>query len=124
MTKEEKVHDISDLAKRAREVVDQIISDDTAISFTPHGNIGVLVVYCAWQAHLAKSGIFVYKTSATHDCYKIAGDAVMEVTTGALSGTTGTDTKFTVSANSADGKIYLENRTGANQRFRAIELHG
>jgi hypothetical protein len=38
----------------------------------------------------------------------------MAVTTGTLSGTTGTDTKFTVSAHT-DGKLYFENRTGGTR---------
>jgi hypothetical protein len=42
-----------------------------------------------------------------------AADAV-EATTGPLTGTTGTDGKFTVSADAATGTVYLENRTGAS----------
>ena len=41
----------------------------------------------------------------------------LKVTTGTLNGTTGSDDKFTISAHT-DGKIYLENRTGAS-----INLH-
>jgi len=46
----------------------------------------------------------------------ISCGANIEVTTGILSGTTGTDGKFTISAHT-DGKIYFENRRGSTRGF-------
>jgi hypothetical protein len=45
--------------------------------------------------------------------------ADFNTTTGALAGTTGTDVKVTLSAHT-DGKIYLENRSGASRDFTVL----
>ena len=50
-----------------------------------------------------------------------AAGPTISVTTGALNGTTGTDGRFTISAG-ADGKVYLENRTGATLTFVVRQL--
>jgi hypothetical protein len=42
----------------------------------------------------------------------VQGGTAFEVGTAALTGTTGTDGKVTISA-AADGKIYVENRSGS-----------
>ena len=44
------------------------------------------------------------------------GTGVLNVATGALTGTTGTDSKFTISAHT-DGKVYIENRVGFATKF-------
>lgn len=53
----------------------------------------------------------VRRTAGSPDSKIIAASANFAVTTGALTGTTGTITKLTVSAG-ADGKVYIENRLG------------
>jgi hypothetical protein len=54
---------------------------------------------------------------------KHSGDVYFEMTTGALSGTTGTDVRVTVSAHN-DGKLYIENRIGSaiNARITIFAL--
>ena len=46
----------------------------------------------------------------------LGGGADIEVTTGALDGTTGNDNKFTVSAHT-NGSLYLENRLGGTKNI-------
>lgn len=53
------------------------------------------------------------RSSGTPEIRQLAGGANFAVTTGVLSGTTGADTKLTVSA-AADGKYYIENRLGVS----------
>lgn len=53
------------------------------------------------------------RSSGTPEISQLAGGANFAVTTGVLSGTTGVDTKLTVSA-AADGKYYIENRLGVS----------
>jgi len=89
------------------------LADDAATSITPPaGTSGILKVWVA-----TASGFFaevyyrVSGTPLTEEGYKGANT---ELTTGALTGTTGTDTKLTVSSHS-DGSVYIENRTGASR---------
>ncbi len=51
-------------------------------------------------------------SSGSPQSSKLSGDAAFAVSTGVLSGTTGSDGKITVSA-AADQKFYIENRIGA-----------
>jgi hypothetical protein len=96
------------------------MSDDTAISFTPNSAIGMIIVNmrsaatggCIWAS---------YRTDASARMELLYGGANVEATTGALSGTTGTDGKLTISANT-DGKIYIENRRGATRSIHYILL--
>jgi hypothetical protein len=89
------------------------IADDAATSITPPaGTSGILKVWV-----VTASGFFaevyyrVSGTPLTEEGYKGANT---ELTTGALTGTTGTDTKLTISSHS-DGSVYIENRTGASR---------
>ena len=75
-----------------------LISTNNNVSYPAHG---VVAFRCATSVCYA---------------YKIAGDALLEVATGALTGTTGTDTKLTVSPHT-DLKLYVENRLGAPITF-------
>ena len=56
------------------------------------------------------------RSSGTPEILLLAGGANFAVTTGSLSGTTGSATKLTVSANN-DGKFYVENRIGSSVYF-------
>lgn len=87
------------------------LADDTATSFTLRRNQAVIVVN---SGDGNATGVVWVKPKATGAAIKkLAGDATFfEVTTGALTGTTGTDARFTVSAHT-DGKIYFENRLGS-----------
>lgn len=58
--------------------------------------------------------------SATH-CTKLVAGADVDVTTGALTGTTGTDGKLTISVHT-DNKLYIENRRGGASEFQPTLL--
>ena len=93
------------------------IDDDGVTSFTPGKAIGIILVYGRATGYKANYGIISYRTSATHYTQLMVTGTDIEVATGALTGTTGTDAKFTVSADSATAKIYIENRLGAARSF-------
>lgn len=93
--------------------VEGSLADDTATSVTPPRTTGL--VELSVQGNVG--GTFLYATS-TPNMTAIAGPGSSgAAATGVLAGTTGADTKFTISAHT-DGKIYFENRLGFTQTFR------
>jgi hypothetical protein len=98
------------------------LDDDTATSFVITGggadeNITFILSVSTNDANA--NGILWMKcrrTSGVAAVSLIAGGLNFAVATGPLNGTTGVDTKFTVSANN-DGKFYVENRLGAQVKF-------
>lgn len=73
-------------------------------------NYGWVAVNVAGSA--ARSDLFNYRAASGPVCTKLGTASTdVNVTTGALTGTTGAASKITVSAHT-DGKIYVENRTG------------
>lgn len=90
------------------------MADDTAFTFIPprtHGTVqfwsyGAATVYgvCTFIAVGTAAADLISGTSTTANVARA---------TGTLAGTTGTDTKFTVSAHT-NGQIYFENRTGGS----------
>jgi hypothetical protein len=99
------------------------IANDAATSWTPTNAIGVLIIHCSYQADIDENAIISYRTTATAATSIIAanGASTIEVTTGALTGTDGSDNAWTVSAHT-DGKIYFENRLGATKYFRGVQV--
>lgn len=90
------------------------ISDDSASSITPDNTIGSILVTARATSYSSVNALVIYRTLATAFTVIMAqSGSTVEVTTGALTGTDGTDTKFTISAHT-DGKIYFENRTGTS----------
>lgn len=89
------------------------LTDNNVMTITPAIRYGICIVYARNSSFLANSGIFIYRCTATNNfCSLLYGNANCVATTGALTGTTGTDGKFTVSAHT-DGKLYFENRSGS-----------
>lgn len=95
------------------------LADDaaTTITFTiSTAASGVLIVSATSGAHLvsasSSAGSFFgwFRVGTSPAMQLMEGEA--NVTTGALTGTTGTDGQTTISAHT-DGKIYIENRVGA-----------
>lgn len=86
-------------------------ADDTAKSFTPAQPFGVLLVFGRASPYMNISALVDFRVGANATTYLLLDGGAAAVTTGVLSGTTGTDGKFTISAHT-DGKIYLENRRG------------
>jgi len=61
-------------------------------------------------------GVFAFKTSGTPFLVNVVTVNSLGLYTGALTGTTGTDTQVNLSVDS-NGLVYVENRTGATRRF-------
>jgi len=92
-------------------------ADDTAQSFTPVTTFGVILVFGKASPYMNISALVDFRVGVGATTYLLLDGGAAAVTTGVLSGTTGTDGKFTISAHT-DGKIYLENRRGM-----AIAIH-
>ncbi len=88
------------------------MSDDTAYSFTPPKSSGIMMLSNG-AGQNARFCFIAYNTSSGTAADAGYVGSVMNLTTGALTGTDGTDTKINVSAHT-DGKIYIENRSGAS----------
>lgn len=88
------------------------ISDDTAVSLSPVRTEGIIAMTCLGA--VTQNAIVAYDVVGTPQCVLMSsgGSPNVAVTTGVLMGTTGADGKLTISA-ANDGKIYVENRTGA-----------
>ena len=93
-----------------------VTADDAAFSITPANANGIIIVgtndATAW-------GMFFYNTVGP-TCTALNVGSNTNATTGALAGTTGTDTKFTVSAHATDAKLYFENRRGAQRSIYVL----
>lgn len=99
-----------------------LVNSNSAVSITPKGKTGMIMV---WNGQAAGSsavpGCVYYDISGTPACVKMFGAALLATTTGVLTGTTGTVGNLTVSAHS-DGKIYIENRiAGGFNRYIAYQ---
>ena len=91
------------------------LADDNATSFTPsYDRLYVIVHSINGAGNYGTAEIWCVNGAVVGT--RISGSSTFEVTTGALTGTTGTDAKFTISPHS-DGKIYVENRLGATRTF-------
>ena len=98
------------------------VDDDAAISITPGYEKGVIFLFARVGSSADIFALVGYGlTTAIWTAGYLLG-ANVEVTTGILTGTTGTDTKFTISYHT-DGNIYLENRRGST-RYVAWVLFG
>lgn len=98
------------------------IADDSFFQYTyPVGDYrltgAIVSVVPEMSAGAAREGLVSLRATGTAAANKLTNGALFSVTTGALTGTTGTDTHVTVSADSSDGSIYVENRTGAARVF-------
>ena len=94
------------------------LTDDTATSFTPPSTMGVVTIINDDEP--STFGTVSYRTDTPLTAL-LSGGGDLEVTTGALTGTTGNNLKVTVSANSADGKIYIEARKGSSNITALIQ---
>ncbi len=94
------------------------LSDDTVFSFTPPNDKGFIKVTNGLGQN---SRIIDLSYDTVGGTTALAGfqGAAIDRANGVLTGTTGTDTKITVSA-ANDGKIYLENRNGSQKLWWTI----
>ena len=96
---------------------DQTIADDAVYSFSsPTTEVGIIRVLVSGQSSFSGQVGFWTASGFTGNTSDHGMGADMEVTTGGLSGTTGTDAKVTISVN--QGTIYVENRSGASRVFK------
>lgn len=91
------------------------LSDDTATFVTPPNFSGFVEVWADTASQLW--GKIYFRTFGTALAQKCYGGTLFAETTGVLSGTTGADTFITVSADSVNNRIYIENRTGASRNI-------
>jgi hypothetical protein len=85
------------------------LANNTAFSFTPTSATGAMLI-----AGGSQGGFVQYNTGTPTMGAFFSSGANFATTTGVLTGTTGAVNNFTVSAHT-DGKIYIENRTGASR---------
>ena len=73
--------------------------------------------------HLTYSGSVLYDVGSSHsiDTFKIGSNFEVLSAGTVPAGTTGSDNKVSISAVN-DGKIYIENRAGAERRFKFAYL--
>jgi len=98
------------------------VEDDAAASFTPVSGFGIILFHCRSAGQGAVNGMANYRTATTNFMVGMITGTNVVFGTGALTGTTGTDGKVTLSAAQADGKLYIENRLGATRSFSIILL--
>jgi len=96
------------------------INDQTFASFTPAGGGAAGVLIIGANNDNSCAALISYRAAAAGNyCVGIALGGNVNVATTALTGTTGTNGKLTVSA-ASDGKIYIENRRGTNLIFKVL----
>jgi hypothetical protein len=93
------------------------LADDAATSITPATTVGMILLLPRTGSTTLR-GMVVFRATSSPFAYLLVGNYV-EATTGALTGTTGSDIRFTVSTHT-DGKVYLENRLGVEVSFHYI----
>jgi hypothetical protein len=98
------------------------VADNGVYSFTPTKTRCLLVLSPQGTTGTmgAILGLIYCDTVAPATTALVVGTSV-NLTTGVLTGTTGTDAKITVSAHT-DGKIYIENRIGAARNWAYLVL--
>jgi hypothetical protein len=87
------------------------LADDTAFAFKPERTQGVVQIWSPTGSTHYGMARFIAIGTADCDLVGSVSTADIEVTTGVLTGTTGTNAKITISAANT-GVIYIENRMG------------
>lgn len=100
----------------------QTIADDSVYSFTPTNPSGFILLSAKDATMTTVYILASYYTTGPNMVSIVAGSGCA-VTTGILTGTTGTDGKVTLSSHT-DGKIYIENRSGGSEAFQFILFGG
>jgi hypothetical protein len=86
----------------------------------PAGTVSMIVMFISAQSNTTRpNGSILARCASSPACIKLGFDPAatsVDVTTGALTGTTGAAGHLTISAHS-DGNLYVENRTGSSRGF-------
>lgn len=94
-----------------------VIADDGVYSFSPAADAsGNTAGFIAFTRGPSNVRALVYYLAAGASVIAPIHNSGFTFTTGALTGTTGVDGNETISAHT-DGKIYIENRSGAQRRY-------
>ncbi len=107
-------------AGQFRSATPTALADDAAINFTPFRDQGFVLLSTDSTTH---NGMYWYRVDSTPNLQLVYAGSNLNNTTGVLAGTTGTDVKMTISA-ANDGKIYVENRSGASRTVCVTFLGG
>lgn len=91
------------------------IADDVAIAITPPNTAGAVVLVWVENA-LGLFTLAFFRASGSHAILPVGNNgSLTDLSTAALSGTTGTDGRATISCN--NGVLQIENRTGTSRQF-------
>jgi hypothetical protein len=102
------------------------IAQDTAVSFVPQSQIGLLHVFSHGASGDPAASILTYRAGALGNTQIVASPATSDVDVlplTALTGTSGDPDKFTFSAHT-DGRIYVENRLVGSPRTVSLFVIG
>ncbi|MDO8596149.1 MAG: hypothetical protein Q7R45_05955, partial [Sulfuricaulis sp.] len=98
-----------------------VIADDAAATITPTTVTGIMIIsYAGSPGATGPFAIVAFRAtgvSVAPELLSSNAGALLDFTTGVLSGTTGTDTHMTISCN-GDGNIYIENRYGGSRTLK------
>lgn len=97
----------------------ETIAQNTAVSFTPVSNLGMMIITPNFFPDVA--GLIVYRAAASGFCSVLVGGGNLDATTGTLNGTTGSNGKVTVSTVS-NGGVYIENRRASSIQFKLLVI--
>jgi hypothetical protein len=101
------------------------LNDDAAMSITPGNYIGIILIFNRTLSGVDTTSepwaIINYDTTDDIGILSITKSTNTVLATGALTGTTGADGKFTISVHT-DHKIYMENRLGGSRYFGDLSL--
>lgn len=97
------------------------IADDGVVSFSFGLSAVGMIILSSTTFGDSVPGIIHFRAASSPTCTKIAGGSNLNVTTGVLTGTTGTNGRVTVSCTDG-GVIYIENRMGSTMSIRTTFL--
>jgi hypothetical protein len=80
------------------------------------------LVLIGGNAAAGQSGLLTFRVGTSGSLTSMSVTSNLNVTTGQLTGTTGTDGKLTVSADTATNRLYIENRLGGTYSYAVTFL--
>jgi len=106
-------------ADRFNRVLRVTVADDAVANFTFNTDPVNGMLSLAGNAATAGAALIHYRAGDASAFVNILAEAGVNVTgtTGVLTGTTGVDGELTISADSTDPKLYIENRTGSTRVY-------
>jgi hypothetical protein len=90
------------------------MSQNSAITIVPQTTIGLVLISARVVGSITCTGMVSFRLDGNNFTHAIVAGSNLNTTTGALTGTTGTSGKCTISSGN-DGNLYFENRLANNQ---------